>query len=1502
MFKNIKKTLKYLIIILETIIIIPVLLYLLIQIPDVQTYIINKIAQQISDKIKSTVSTGHIEYRFFNKLSVNDVLIKDINNDTLLYSKNITVGIKTIHIKNGNFNLGTVDLNHPVIAFVTDSSGVMNLTRFLDLIKNKSDTIKKKKEPFTIENIRITNGRFAFINHSKSEGKTKIDFSNLRITDLNVIVDNFKTGNDTTTFDIKDLGFRESSGFILNKLNSSVLFSKQNIRFESVLLNCDSSTLNIPELSLMADSSDGFKKFNDDVKLNFLFNKSLISTSDLKYFVNIPEGISESAWLSGKISGTISELRGRDIEINYKDYTYLNCDFDLSGLPEFGNTFMYIGVNNLRTNAKDFTQVKDSGGKTLNIPEVLYNLDDLTFTGSFSGFYTDFVTYGIFRSKFGNLRTDISLRPDVSGRYKIKGLLSGNNIDLGKVTKNNELLGNITIHANVDGYAYSLKKFATNLSGTIDSIEVNKYLYKNISMNGFFTENTWDGKINVADRNLKMDLSGLLNFEKKLPEFNFSLNIDNANLYKLNIDKKDSSSSVTAHISSNFKGNNIDNLDGEIKLLDSKIHKFDKDLSLTNFTIKTFNENNKPALNFRTDYIDADIRGYYNFSELGTLFKSTLASLMPSQFHSSKNLHDLQNNNFTFDIRFKNTDDLNNFFRTGILIAENSDVNGEIVPDSIIRIKGNSELISVKNSVFKNFSLNADVKGSGLSVLLTSTSLTLPEKTELKDVAVKLITQPDTMLFSLDWDNKDNNSNKGSFIAKGKIEKNDKNRKFAIIKIDIDSSDVYTNSQRWKVNRSLITVDSSAVDINNLIISNKDRFYLVDGKISESKSDTLNLEFNKIDITPLNYIGKHKRQEDPNKLQLNLKGVVKGRIKIADIYKNIMIQGNMEVNDFSILGYRYGDVSINSVWDVDRKVVSINANDYLGGKKMLDINGTYDPPIKKLDLYTRATGLSIDFLNPLLNSFSSGITGSASGNLHFSSEPGIINLEGSTMIENASMKIDYLQTKYKINDTVRFDKNGIRFNNVRITDQNNNLATLSGSVNHKNFRDFMADLNITINSDGFLVLNTQLKDNQMFYGTAYATGVAKIKSGPDVLAFDIAGRTEKNTKISIPLNTGLSVSEYPFISFVDPHASESTKTGEKIPLPVTEKQTGITLNINLEVTPDAQVEIIFDPKVGDVMKGRGSSDNLNMTLDKNGNFKTLGDYTIETGDYTFTLGNIFNKPFSVENGGKIMFNGDLDNAEIELSATYKNLKASLYALEGDERFKGNERTTVEPQLNLTGKLFNPIVNFNINLPNADEEKKSYLRNAISTEEELNRQVFSLLVMNSFISIGSISPSAATSTGTNAMYSTTFEMLSNQISNWLSQINQDFDVGFVYRPGYDAINTQEVEVALSTQLLNDKVVINSNIDLRETNNSTAGSYGSPKAVTGDFDVEYKITEKLRFKVFNRYNNPYSNAEKAGQYTQGIGFTFKRDFNKLVDLFRRKPKSDMKKEEEPSVKSN
>jgi hypothetical protein len=1494
MLDKIRRSIKYFIIVIGTVIFLPTVLYLLLQTSSVQTFLVKRISKHFSNEIKSTISIGSVEYKFFNKLSFQRILIKDKNNDTLLYTSAITAGIKRLDFENQSFRFGTVILIKPVIGLITDSTGQMNLTWLLSQLKAGGDTTKKTSPNFSIDRVDIAGGRFSLINRNGVKSKSKIDPNNLNLSEINGRIENLRILNDSTSFVVSDLKFRESSGFIMEKMNSSVRLAKQSINLTSTYINSGNSELNISRFGLTGDSVNSFKNFTEKVKLDLLLDKSKISTTELGYFIPAADSLNETVSISGRIMGTVSELRGRNIKLSYRDFTTLDCDFDFSGLPKIENAYLYVGVNSLKTDARDLGQIRLRKGLIV-VPDAIKKLGNISFNGSFNGFTTDFVTYGEIRTSKGNIRTDISLRPEKGNRYRVKGLLTGNNISLGELSGKPELLGNITLHTNVDGYAYSFKKFEANLTGKVDSLEFYNYVYRNISLNGFFTEKTWDGSINIVDKNINLDLLGLLDFKNKLPQFDFTLNVSNANLHKLNIDKLDSTSTISMLLTSNFKGNSIDNLDGEIKLINSNFIKYNNSLIINNLSIRTHKENDNPVLSLRTDFIDADIKGYYNFATLTDLVKSTLNRLMPSQFHFNIIQNDFKKNNFTFNINFKNTDKINNFFRTGILISDKSYVKGAIHADSAINISGKADLVTIKKNVLNDLEFETKVSGSALRLDLKSTSVTLIGQSELKDFSIGMNTKPDNFIFQVNWDNKEKVLNSGNIIAHGAVAKNSGGKRNTILHVDIDSSHVYSDGNLWKLSNSSVLLDSTSINIRDLSVKSKDRYYLVQGTVSENPADTLYLEFKGIDIAPLNILLK-KKSNDPNIVPFDFQGLISGKILLSNVYKNLLLAGNINVANFSALGTKLGNIEINSVLNNTKKIVEITATNNLNSVKMFDISGWYNPATKNIDLTARTIKLPVTFLNPLLKAFASDISGFATGKLNFSGRTDDFYFQGSEYVENASLKISYLQTKYSMNDSIRFDKEGIKFNNVKITDVRGNGAILSGFVNHKNFHDYITDLTITINSSSFQALNTLSRDNPLFYGTAYASGVARIKSDPNLLSFDVSAKTGKNTKLSIPLSKGLSVSEYSYISFVD------TIKKKKIiadPSKVNSvKQIPMELNMNLEVTPDAEVQIIFDSKVGDVMKGHGSSENLNVNLNKKGDFTMSGDYIIEDGEYMFTFSNFFNKPFSVESGGKIMFNGNLKDAEIDLKASYLNLKTTLSTILGSSEPKYNERIRVQPQLNLSGKLFNPIVVFDIYLPDADETTRALLRNYISSEEEMTKQVFSLLLMNSFISQGNTNNVSNTiPSGSSAISATTFEMVSNQISNWLSQISKTVDIGLNIRPGYNAVSPQEAQLALSTQILNDKVVLNGNFDVR---GAGASMYSNTNQLTGDFDAELKLTERFRFKVFSRYNETNAGTGLS-PYTQGLGVFYKQDFNKFSDLFRKKKKSDMKKEDDAKIKN-
>jgi hypothetical protein len=320
------------------------------------------------------------------------------------------------------------------------------------------------------------------------------------------------------------------------------------------------------------------------------------------------------------------------------------------------------------------------------------------------------------------------------------------------------------------------------------------------------------------------------------------------------------------------------------------------------------------------------------------------------------------------------------------------------------------------------------------------------------------------------------------------------------------------------------------------------------------------------------------------------------------------------------------------------------------------------------------------------------------------------------------------------------------------------------------------------------------------------------------------------------------------------------------------------LNLTIRATPEARAQLIYNSQIGDVIRAQGEG-LLRFGVDKDGNITLSGDYTVERGDYLFTLQNVINKRFTIEQGGTIVWSGDPYNAIINISAVYK-LKASLYDLlvSTYDNIYQNQRIQVESKILLSDQLSNPNINFEINFPTVEDRLVEELRQFFNTPEELNKQILSLVVLGKFYTPEYLRGTYEAQ-NPNVLGTTASELFSNQLSNWLSQISSNVDIGLNYRPG-NQITNDEIELAMSTQIFNDRVTINGNIG----NNNNPYSRNNSQMV-GDFDVNVKLVPsgKIKFKAYNRSNNNL--IYETAPYTQGVGFSFTEEFNSFNSLLEK-----------------
>ncbi len=1416
----------------------------------------------ISENLNAKFSIESIEYRFFNKIQLSNAYVEDQQGDTLLFAPEISANIWRINGKDRVTEIGRLTLTNAQFNLKSDSAQVVNLKFITNQIKELTDTTKKRMK-IVIHNIDYIDGVFTFSKHLKKQKLNGINFTDLRIKNLNFATKGFLTREGGVTFQVRNLSFYETSGFFMKDMDAEVKVFNDELSFSNVRLETEDTRINSELISLNFKNYSEFQNFSNRVNLDITINNSNIFLPDLAYFIPMINILDHSISFSGKIQGKIANLHGRNIDVKYGSETNLNGKFDISGLPHIDETFWYLNLDHLNIYPLDIAYLYNSiAGKNISIPENILQLDQIHFFGVFSGFYNDFVSYGKFETLLGDISTDISIVPDEEKSVRLKGKLDAQEFDIGKFVSTDGLIQKMNMNVEVNGTIFQDKSISGELKGNIASVEINKYNYQNIKLDGMFLEKSFDGSISIDDPNIKFDFLGLVDFTAEEPEFDFTLNLPYAHLYNLNINPNDTTSNLSLLMTANFTGSSPENMNGTIKLLNAKYTLHNKEIEGYDFSLIGRSHSDSSWIVLNTEYLDASLIGKYQFDKIIPSLKFIQASFLPATLGEPPDTAGIYKNNFYFEAKVKNADKLSDFFAPSIWIAPGAEITGWFQPSQKqLLLEGSANYFYARQNILeKPFFILASEELTNLSFNLTSENVIINDNLNFEDFDFHSEARNDSLVVGISWLKTDSVEYAGDMEILTKFSRSKTTNNLKAL-IEIPSSDIIHNNIPWNINKSSVIVDSTSFHFKDILLRSNDIFLGVNGTISESASDTLFLNAQNFILNTKGLV----------KDKLSIKGIVSGDAKVSGIYDTLLFLSHMNFSDLYINDEALGEGIFITEWAPGSNAIQLLASTKKGSVEQLHAIGNYVPQNKFIDLDINLEKLRVSMFQPFISVISSELGGMVTGNLTLKGKQGDLGLNGNLDFQKTSMMLDYTNTRYSFADRILVRNNEFLFSNLEAFDSLGNKAVLNGKISAYKLKELA--VNLKLETTDLMVLNLTEDQNDLFYGDAFASGVISIYGPTKELTIDANARTEAGTDFKIPLDKGRVLEDLSYVTFIKKEVKED-QTRLRRPVRRIEIDEGKNLlfNINLVVTPEAQATLQFEPASGGSLAVNGAGE-LRMGINREKTMNLSGEYIIDEGIYNFTLSNLINKRFDVKQGSKIIWNGDPSNARLDVTAVYQ-VRTSLQNLFNDDQYQ--RRIPVDCEIKLTGNLGTPIIQFNITLPTADEDTKSKLANSITTEEELNKQFLSLLIINSFVQADN--PLAAG----DAFSVTTFEMLSNQLSNWISQISNDFDIGFHYRPG-DEVSSEEIEVALSTQILNDRVLINSNIDVgrkEETNTNQTSN------VVGDVSVEVKIDKrgKFRVKAFTRPHDNLYYGSSSTPYVSGVGIFFKEEFNSFGSLVK------------------
>ncbi|MDQ3535711.1 MAG: translocation/assembly module TamB, partial [Bacteroidota bacterium] len=634
-----------------------------------------------------------------------------------------------------------------------------------------------------------------------------------------------------------------------------------------------------------------------------------------------------------------------------------------------------------------------------------------------------------------------------------------------------------------------------------------------------------------------------------------------------------------------------------------------------------------------------------------------------------------------------------------------------------------------------------------------------------------------------------------------------------------------------------------------------------------------------------------------------LTGALSGNVVIDNQQEAFAFTSDLDIQNFSFKEDTLGNISIQASNPIANQYdVNLQIS---GSGNQVNVNGNYiiaeeEGAPGALDFNVNIQNLDLATVEAYAAGQLEDLNGALRGQMTIGGNTDSPQVRGELRFEEASFNLTMLNNYFKLaNERIVFDEQGISFPNFRLVDVNNNPAVITGTITTQDYTDFQ--LGLDIRSRNFRVINTtEAEDDGLYFGTLILDSNIALQGNTDlpVIEGDINVKDGTNMTLIIPAGeAGIAemegIVEFVDMSLDDPFADADT-------LKVRSEFSGINLNMVIRTEREARFGVLMDPSGTDALAIRGEAD-LNLGINPSGDMTLTGRYEIAEGSYQLAFMGVLNRKFEINPGSSIIWNGDVMDATVDIRAIYNVKTSPMNLLEGRT---GTEIPTQARQqfpflvyLNMEGELMNPLISFGLDMP---EDQRGVVGGSIfpiiqelNQEQqvaELNKQVFALLVLNSFLAQDPLAGGAGGGGVEGAARRSVSNLLTQQLNRLADRYISGFDLNIGVESYDDFSDTgegagrTELQVGISRQFLDNRlsVQVGGNIDVE---GERARQQKGVSDIAGNVAVEYNITEDGRYKVRGFREQTFESVIDGQLIETGLGVIFTRDYNRLQELFRR-----------------
>lgn len=1492
----------------------------LLFIPKVQNFVIHEVTRFISKQWGAEISIGEVHITPSLNVTASDVVIKDIRNNPMISVEHVTSRLSGFSTKPTTLKLGYANAQHAVVSLVTyEGDSVVNISRWAAQIA------KPKKEPsifvLQIGHVILKDSKFSIGNQNLMQKEPYVDGQAFdpglfEMHDLNADIKKFQVYGDSISGDIRHIAYRQYFGFHLHDFSGDFHINSHGLAVDQCKIVTDNSNMDI-DLHFAYSNWKRLGDFLDSVQINANIRSSHFGLADAACYATAIRGMNDTLFLLGKVNGCINDMSLRDFMCMYKKDTYLAGNFDIKNITDFKNAGFDLDFGRSNVNLKELASFKLPAGKTIPLPAIAMRIGKANFYGQLAGSFPNILADMQISTGIGKLHID-NEPSETDSSVEFWSHLTASGVNIGQLLANTKYLGetdfNIDIHGNLNKNSSDtvlLHTLSAEIYGSIDKFRLLGYPLKDIVIQGDIKHKNLQAHVVSNDRNCDLNVSALLDWSSTQPDIRTQLAIKTLDISSMaqyyppidsatakGIDKflyyAQQSNDLKFRLDTaflNLVGLNPSSMNGHLAIDGLKFYKaqnMEEPLSCDRLRFVAINTDaglHKFILS--SDIVNASLSTNYQLKDLKDVlveyayahFGNILPDRRTPRFFTEGNIASAQRfldiNLDTYHMVpifriFLPVADISEHCLVEMHIDESREHDHVFIAIPHASLKGKGEV--------ENFNLSLD-RQEKLRLAFSCDSLLIYNQHELfvavHDIGFRSIIDQSFINYQLSWDNRTNEDSLHSFLA-GSFDAKDKHNLIA----KIDDSRIYTDRNVFKFNHNnAIFFQDKRIKVQNLVFGNDDSYIQIEGAYSKSLKDNLNFSIFNFNLALLNKYLKG----------ISFGGDLSAKVSLSQLSDQILVTGKAFVQDFDFNKTPFGNLFMTAglndkgvlgfsggLFYQNRKFSSADINNYSIRDFMKEtakttlINGFMATKENHLEVNADIDSLNLGFLEPFLASFSDKVGGTAAGKLSFISTPKASYMEGNIHIIDLIMNIGAIGTDYHVtNQYMTFNKKGIIFDNITVTDNDGNNGTLDGYIYHDLFSDMKINLNV--NTNRIMALNLP-KGSENFYGKGYVSGKVCIKGDDKGISIESPYVTTlKGTSVVFPITSTQSVSESGSIRF------KAEKRDPVAKAAVNETPGNLALNFKFNITKDADIQVDVDA-IGGTLRCNAAGP-LQMILDHN-DLNLYGNLEVQSGVFFLSLEDIINTKLNIVPGGKVNFDGPLSDFTVNIQASY-SAKTSLSNMTTLADLNLTKRMQAVAYMNLNGELMKyPHIDFSFALPEASQDVRSRFFMTIDTTNPENRskQFFVFLLTNQFM--------PDNNTGNN--FSGTLEnsgigMITNFISNFISKQFTKGSVGIIYKNKSES-EAAEYGINANIPFLNDRMIFETSIGYYDNRSTSKGSKGI-NDFYGDFSLEYLITPKgnWRVKVYN-FNDQYNNKVTNAQNIPGVGLAlmYKQEFNNKNDF--------------------